>query len=430
MPLGTANFSPESSDSSIFGIPLDVLNRSRFENWAQSGDDAKSVSAVVGGLNEFIGDENNRWLRCLVKAESFNPSNHSKIDSNSQPSEAGEADDFQPIRNLSPIVLYGETGTGKTSLALSLIARVTSSNDSSNETDREPACLAGSEFYRRYVAAMDRQTINEFRQKILSCSGLVIDNIDQLESKPAAQRELVYLIDQLNRVSKPIIITMQYSPLEANHLVPQLLSRLSGGIGFPVFPPGLRARRKIIELLQSLHRIPLTAEAAEWVAQRMSVSVPKLNHFFVQLKTELKARDQASPVADINPVDMVMLGLIFQQDKNAIEAMTSQIIDSVADEFEMTSAVLCSNSRKQTVVMARGVAIWLLRTMLGSSYQNIGTRFGGRDHTTILHAFHKYDGLIQENAKDPEVNATLCSRIRILKQRLDETFAGEMTLIP
>ena len=426
MPLGTTNFSPESSDSSIFGIPLDHLNRSRFENWGQSVEDANSVSAIVGGLDEFIGDEDNRWLRCLAKSEVFEVETFkSSTDQSRSNSRPEEQDEFEPIRSLSPIVLYGETGTGKTSLALSLIARVTST-----ESDGEPACLAGSEFYRRYVAAMDRQTINEFRQKILLSPGLVIDNIDQLESKPAAQRELVYLIDQLNRAAKPIIVTMQQSPLEANHLVPQLLSRLSGGIGFPVFPPGLRARRKIIERLQSLHRTPLTDEAAEWVAQRMSVSVPKLNHFFVQLKTELKARDQNNPVAINRPVDMVMLGLIFQQDKSTVEAMASQIIDSVAQEFEMTPTLLCSNSRKQTVVMARGVAIWLLRTMLGSSYQNIGTRFGNRDHTTILHAFQKYDALIQENVKDPEANVSLCNRVRTLKLRLNETFAGEMTLIP
>lgn len=418
MPLGTTNFSPESSDSSIFGIPLDHLNRSRFENWGQSVEEAKSVSAVVGGLNEFIGDEDNRWLRCLVKAENFK---QSLVDSDSN-SHPDELDDFEPIRSLSPMVLYGETGTGKTSLALSLITRITSSDNS-----EQPTCLAGSEFYRRYIAAMDRQTIYEFRQKILSGPGLVIDNIDQLESKLGAQRELVYLIDQLNRSEKPVIITMQQSPLEVNHLVPQLLSRLSGGIGFPVFPPGLSARRKIIERLSALHRTALTDEAAEWVAQRMSVSVPKLNHFFIQLKTELNARDQSDPE---KPVDMVTLGLIFQQDKTTIDAMASQIIESVAEEFEMSSTMLCSNSRKQTIVMARGVAIWLLRTMLGSSYQNIGTRFGNRDHTTILHAFQKYDALIEENTDDCDANTALCNRVRTLKLRLNETFAGEMTLIP
>ena len=135
MPLGTTNFSPESSDSSIFGIPLDHLNRSRFENWGQSVEEAKSVSAVVGGLNEFIGDEDNRWLRCLVKAENFK---QSLVDSDSN-SHPDELDDFEPIRSLSPMVLYGETGTGKTSLALSLITRITSSDNS-----EQPTCLAGS----------------------------------------------------------------------------------------------------------------------------------------------------------------------------------------------------------------------------------------------------------------------------------------------
>jgi chromosomal replication initiator protein len=275
---------------------------------------------------------------------------------------------------------------------------------------------------------MDRQSISEFRQKVLDCSGMLIDNIDQLESKFGAQRELVFLIDQLNRLGKPVLITMQHSPLEANHLVPQLLSRLAGGTTFPVLPPGLVARREIIGQLSNLHRVSLTDEAAEWIAQKMSVTVPKLNHFFVQLKTELKAHAKSTDRQQA--VDMALLGVLFQQDETASESMAATIIDTVATDFEMTTSMLSSNSRKQTVVMARGVAIWLLRTILGCSYHKIGRYFGNRDHTTILHAFQKYDALILENEEDSDLNAALCCRIRNLKQRLNETFAGQMTLVP
>jgi len=224
---------------------------------------------------------------------------------------------------------------------------------------------------------------------------------------------------------------MQSSPLETNHLIPQLLSRLGGGVTLPVMPPGIDARRQIIDRLSEIHRTPLDPEAAEWVAQRMAVSVPKLNHFFVQLKTELKARntDKGNVPPTNKPVDMMTLGLVFQQDESTIDAMAARIIDAVADEFDMTTTVLCSNSRKQTVVMARGIAVWLLRTMLGISYHSIGTRFGGRDHTTVLHAFQKYDSLINSDSDD-DANASLRNLVRTLQLRLNGTFAGQMTLIP
>ena len=422
MSIAQDNLKLGSTESPVFGIPLDHLIRSRFEGWGQSVENDNSVSVFVGGLDEFVGDSNNRMLRCLEKAELLFASQ-----AIAPQSSDGESDDDEldaPLRSLSPIVLYGETGTGKTSLALSLIFRVCG-----NES--KPVCFAGSEFYRRYVAAMDRQAIGDFRQRIFESPGILIDNIGQLEGKLATQRELVYLIDQLDRIGKPVVITMQSSPLETNHLIPQLLSRLSGGVTLPVMPPGIAARRQIIDRLSEIHRTPLDPEAAEWVAQRMAVSVPKLNHFFVQLKTELKARngDKGYVAVTNKPVDMMTLGLVFQQDESTIDAMASRIIDSVADEFEMTTTVLCSNSRKQTVVMARGVAIWLLRTMLGISYYSIGTRFGGRDHTTILHAFQKYDSLIKSESDD-EANAVLRNLVRTLQLRLNDTFAGQMTLIP
>lgn len=102
----------------------------------------------------------------------------------------------------------------------------------------------------------------------------------------------------------------------------------------------------------------------------------------------------------------------------------------VADEFDLSVTVLCSDSRKQTVVMARGVAIWLLRTMLGLSYHAIGTWFGNRDHTTILHAFQKYDAKISSDSDETDSKTSVSSLVRVLQHRLNDLFAGQMTLIP
>jgi len=197
MSIAQDNSKPDSTDSPVFGIPLDNLIRSRFEGWGQTVENDNSVSVFVGGIDEFVGDNNNRMLRCLEKAEQLftaDPDSPRPTDD-----ESDDADLDQPLRSLSPIVLYGETGTGKTSLALSLISRVCGAAaecDGNESQDNKPACFAGSEFYRRYIAAMDRQTLNDFRQRIFDSPGILIDNIGQLEGKIATQRELVYLINQ------------------------------------------------------------------------------------------------------------------------------------------------------------------------------------------------------------------------------------------
>lgn len=445
---------PESAEHSgsspVFGIPLQHHNRVGFESWGkfesrEASANESIASQIVGGLNEFIGDHDNRLLRCLAEGKFFSlfstSENSIQEQSSSQFENAADEEfEFQPTRSLAPLVLYGETGTGKTALAMTLIARFIQQTDGDASVNAKPVCLPGSEFFRRHLAAMDRQSITEFRMRILSSPGLVIDNIGQLQNKVSAQRELAYLIDQLALLGKPVVVTIKKSPLSvaaASLLIPTLLSRLTGGVSFPVYPPGLEARREIISRLAELHRVTLTQEAADWIANRMAVSVPKLNHFFTQLKTELKSRAAKlkwPATTSDKAVDMATLGLIFQQDESANELMAQQIIDTVAADFELSAKLLCSNSRKQTIVMARGVAIWLERTLLGSSYHKIGTRFGGRDHTTILHAFQKFDAIVKEHAANDtaansDSNSALCNRIRNLQQRLNETFAGQMTLV-
>ena len=119
---------------------------------------------------------------------------------------------------------------------------------------------------------------------------------------------------------------------------------------------------------------------------------------------------------------MATLGLVFQQNQSTLDSMASRIIDMVSKEFELTPSVVCSNSRKQTIVLARGVTIWLMRKMLGFSYHAIGKRMGNRDHTTIMHSFQKYDTLIKAESEDSD--NSLASIVRSLQLRLNDLFAG------
>jgi len=111
--------------------------------------------------------------------------------------------------------------------------------------------------------------------------------------------------------------------------------------------------------------------------------------------------------------------------------MARQIMDMVADDFQLDAAALKSQSRKQTAVAARGIAIWLERTMVGTSFKKIGVRYGNRDHTTVMHSFQKFDSIMDDQQTHPSGSkeANFVKRIISIRQKLNEAFAGQMTLI-
>ena len=123
--------------------------------------------------------------------------------------------------------------------------------------------------------------------------------------------------------------------------------------------------------------------------------------------------------------------MIFRQDSQSLEAMACQIMEVVAADFQLDPATLKSQSRKQTAVAARGIAIYLERTMVGTSFKKIGSRYGNRDHTTVMHSFQKFDSMVTntDSHQSGSREENFVKRISDLRQKLNESFAGQMTLV-
>lgn len=419
MPLATsvdgpakASFETSIMRDDVFEIALRPCRSEVLRSW---GDGEKPGDFLDIHRSVFFGDAANPLLQCIgesqfVQAQFIEPTKDDELEC------------------LAPVIFHGESGTGKSTLACLLATQLAEQLPRTDDQTIDHATyFTGSDFYRFYLAANERQNLDEFRQRILGSRGVLIDDLDQLAERYAAQRELIFLIDQLRDLKKPFIATMKNSPwaISAGILQP-LTSRLGSGLLFPVHPPGPDARKAILEHLSSSWNLPLTAAAIDWVTKRLPVTFPKLNHFFVQLRTELNARN----IEDTNPIDVATLAVIFRQDTRALETMACQILDIVAAEFQLDATTLKSQSRKQTAVAARGIAIWLERTMVGTSFKKIGVRYGNRDHTTVMHSFQKFDAMVADREKHASASkeANFVSRIASLQQRLNEAFAGQMTI--
>ena len=391
----------------IFSVPFRFLMDGKF-----GGEQNRSPSRPLG-LARFVGDTSNLLLKYLISDESRN-----NLDSQ------------------WPIVLFGPSGTGKTSLALTIISGLTEQSDqednviSFNQSKVEsqlgkPIFLSALEFDRRFRSAIETDSVDDFRNKIIQSAGVIIDDVDRLENKTAAQAELVRVLDQMSAKNRPIVITMPSSPQLCNGLSSRLVSRLSLGLSLPVNPPGPEARLEIIGELASINQIKLSDDATQLLADRLQVTVPKLNHVFAQIKTSLAA--DANDRSEI--IDASRLTKIFKKSASEVESLCHLIIKSVAKEFDLKVSDLKSNSRKQSIVMARGVSVYLSRELLGVSFLKIGSYLGNRDHSTIMHANRKIEKLISSDSDSNDTDSAIQSIVFKLKQELTEKFASQINFI-
>jgi len=214
------------------------------------------------------------------------------------------------------------------------------------------------------------------------------------------------------------------SPQLCSGLSAQLVSRLSGGLCLPVHPPGPAARLEIIRDLAQIHDVNLTDDATHLLANQLIVTVPKVAHFFAQLKTTLRSVDDDPTL----PVDAAKLTRMFKKSESDLDKLSRLIINNVSNVFHLKPAELKSNSRKQSIVMARGVAIYLNRILLGTSFLKIGSYFGNRDHSTIMHSFRKIESLVSSSDANADAASTKTA-VETLKQQLSEQFASQINFV-
>ena len=363
----------------LFYLPLQsALTAADIRVISQQPDDGSFNNKNHGFWTQFIGDESNSVLRCLADPAEFQPA-------------------------FCPLVLYGGSGNGKTSIAMAFANRL------AGDLGLRPTFVRAADMVRRHRDAIQTDSMADFRNRLLTAQILVLDDLQILKNKLAVQKELAKLLDGLIIRKKPVIATIDVLPSTNDLLIPQLASRLSTGLVLPVNRPGSTARNTIVKQLADRFHLQLKESAIEFIVEHCDFSVPRLTQLFAQLKHTLAQSDSNKPLEESH-IKLALFGTRSHFDRD-IQIITKL----VAKHFELPVDALRSKSRKQTTVLARNICIYLCRDLLQLGFANIGRCFGGRDHSTIIHA---YNNIVKSISKDSSLGNTVTE----LRRKLTDQF--------
>ncbi len=296
----------------------------------------------------------------------------------------------------SPLLIYGPSGSGKTSIALTLATRWSNEFPDCNLT-----ITSGGDFSRAYLRAIESDDMERFRQLHRNCDLLVFDNVHELASKPAAQDEFIANLSYLVTEEKCVIVTASDLPPLTPNLKTPLSSRLSGGYSFRLQLPGVEARQEILSLLAVQASFRLSGRDVDAIASQLPDGTTAL-----QLRGILASwahQERMEPNSTEESSERFISQLIDAQTPRL--PTINEIGKLVAKELNVTLESLKGPTRKSSVVRARGLAMYLMRKLTDTSFQSIGKFFGGRDHTTVMHACKKTeDDLAQDHELTRSVN--------------------------
>jgi len=287
-----------------------------------------------------------------------------------------------------PILLYGTLGSGRTHLLKGILE--TWRKNQKNETVRRQAYYSTcADFVRQFTDSIATKTTDDFRRRYQQAKLILLDDLEQLLGKPAAQTELRLLLDAFAMEDGVIVLTSQTLPTE--DFSADLTSRLQSGTTIPIFPPGEAVRRRFLQDLASALRIPFTEALLNAAAKELTGTIPQLYATVVQKYVEAKATDE--------PLTFAFWQLFsIKQQLHTTQDMT-EIAKRTAVYFSLKLSDLKGQSRSKTIALARSLAVYLVRTELQLAFREIGQFFGKRDSSTIRHLFAKVESNLQTDSE-------------------------------
>ena len=289
-----------------------------------------------------------------------------------------------PAKAYNPLFIYGDSGLGKTHL-LHAIGHYSQ--------QLYPAIrvryVSSEEFVNDFINTVGSQTTSNtlrpaFQRRYREIDILMIDDIQFLQGKDATIEEFFHTFNALHNEDKQVVITADHPPKMLKGFEERLRSRFEWGLLTDVQPPDLETRFAILRNKAFTDRLDVPSEVLEYIASRVSSNIRELEGALIRVTAFANLNDQ---VIDVGLAETVLKDFIVQDDTPEITA--ADIMGQTAAYFSLSIEDLQSGSRSRTLTTARQIAMYLCRELTDLSLPKIGQEFGGRDHTTVMHANKK-----------------------------------------
>ena len=291
-----------------------------------------------------------------------------------------------PAKAYNPLFIYGGVGLGKTHLMQAIGHFLLEKNRS-----LKILYIPSERFTNHLISAIQNHSMNQFREKYRNMDVLLIDDIQFIAGKESTQEEFFHTFNTLYDSHKQIIVTSDRSPKEIPRLEERLISRFEWGLVTDIQPPDLETRVAILRKKAEREALVIPDEVTDFIAQKFRLNIRELEGALIRVVANASVMNQ--PITLSSAKEVLKNLLVESEERLSMES----IHEAVANYFQISVSDMKTKQRNRSIAYPRQIAIFLIRELTPHSLSEIGAYFGGRDHTTVLHACEKITKEIQTN---------------------------------
>jgi len=307
----------------------------------------------------------------------------------------------QPGNHYNPLCLYGGVGLGKTHLVNAIGHKVLAKSP-----HFKVVYLASESFMNELIASLRRDRMDHFKARFRKVDMLILDDIQFLAGKERTQEEFFHTFNSLYETHKQIVITSDRFPKEIPGLEDRLRNRFEWGLIADIQPPDMETRVAILQKKAEMENVPLPHNVAIFIASHINSNVRELEGSLTRLGAFSSLTKTAITIDLAKEVLQHTLKGLHQE----ITVETIQKV--ICEHFNLKLGELKSKRRTRNIALPRQMAMYLCRKHTPTSFPTIGDKFGGRDHSTVIHAAKTIGEKIKE---DPHIQATIDTLTKSLK---------------